>query len=603
MTSRGFAFIPLIIVAAALLVAGTATVAIVKPQALSSIAQPITHIFSPTSPEPVATVSPAPSALAARYSAEGAAQTSTVLVHFKAGTSPSTVTAIHNSIGGKIKRTISGVGTAIVTLPANALVGDLIAKYKNHPEVDYAEPNFLAKSTYAPNDPSFTNQWDLQKINASAAWDSGKAATSPIAIVDTGIMATHPDLSGEVEAGYNFVADTTNTADDNGHGTHVAGTIAAITDNAIGVASIGFHGGLMPVKVLDANGSGTYGDIASGITYAVDHGAKVINLSLVGPSNSQTLQSAVTYAVNRGVFVVAAAGNDNSSAPEYPAACVGVLAVSATSNDDSRASFSSYGSDIFAAAPGVNILSTYNTGGYATMSGTSMAAPHLAGLLGLAEQYVATTHSNITSAQVLDDVKKSNDKIGAYAYDQNGWNQYYGYGRLNAGKLLSLLANGAITSPTVTPSATATPTSTPATVHAPTVFNFNVELEGAIDSVAVDNSKIRVKVTGISQSIALSAGNLVDVFLANQPTIIQQGQSQSIQSLASGEKVNIKALWSNNQLLAQQITIQGAVQPTVTATPIPISAPVGSGNGSSTNRSNSNANNSSPGSSGLGKGR
>lgn len=531
-------FIPLVVLAIIAAVATIVGVAAVKNPTISSNLPAL--LSKITQPQPKSIDQ------SIVYTAEGAAKAATILVKFKSGTSDQTVAHIHQALGTKTKKTITGINVQIVELPANSHVADMVSQFRTRGEIQYAEPNYIVQSFFTPNDPDFSSQWNLQKINAPTAWNTIQGGFGPIAVLDTGIDSNHPDLSGEVKIGYNFIADNTDTSDDNGHGTHVAGIIDASTNNGIGVASIGFRGTLLPVKILDSTGAGTDGSVASGITYAVDNGAKIINLSLGGSSFSQTEQDAVNYATSKGVIVVAAAGNNSNNSPVYPAADSGVLAVSASDSNDNLASFSSYGSDVFVSAPGDNITSTYNNGGYAQMSGTSMAAPHLAGLLGLALSYQGSSGKNI-----IDAIKQTSDKVGSYPYDSNGWNQYFGYGRIDAGKFLTLLA-GATPTPTPTASAQPQPTQTGATApHATKVFSFNVDLEGTIDSIDLANSKIVVKINGISQNVGVYSGNLVDLFVNNQSSLLA--------SLTVGERINAKALWQDNKLTAIQITVQGNV--------------------------------------------
>lgn len=483
------------------------------------------------------------------YTAEGTAKSSTVLVKFKPGISDQAINALHQKLGTKVKRVIQGINVQIVELPANSHVADMVLQFRDRAEVQYVEPNFVVQSFFTPDDPYFGSQWNLQKINAPSAWDISQGGFGPVAVLDTGIDSSHSDLSGEVETGYNFIDDNTNTSDDNGHGTHVAGIIDASTNNGNGIASIGFKGTLLPVKVLDSNGVGTAGDVASGITYATDQGAKIVNLSLGGSSFSQTEQDAINYADQHGVVVVAAAGNNGNNSPVYPAADSGVLAVSASDSSDNLASFSSFGSDIFVSAPGVNITSTYNDGGYAEMSGTSMAAPHLAGLIALALSY-----KNSTGINIIDAIKQTSDKVGSYSYDANGWNQYFGYGRIDAGKLLTLLS-GTTASPTPATNTQPHPSQTIQTgasaPHALKVFSFNVDLEGSIDSIDLVNSKVVVKISGISQNVGVYSGNLVDLFVNNQNSFLA--------SLQVGERINAKAFWQDSRLTVTQITVQGNV--------------------------------------------
>lgn len=221
-----------------------------------------------------------------------------------------------------------------------------------------------------------------------------------VAIIDTGVDYNHSDLvnkfrrtsSGAVY-GWNTLRNNSNANDDNGHGTHVAGIAAAQINNGVGVAGVaawnpaasGYNAyvQIMPVKVLGASGSGSLSSIANGITWAVNNGADVLNLSLGGSSGSQTLANAVAYAWNAGCLIVAAAGNSGSSTPQYPAYYTNCIAVAATDSSDRLASFSQYGSWVDIAAPGVSILSTYYRNRYAYMDGTSMACPHVAGAAAL----------------------------------------------------------------------------------------------------------------------------------------------------------------------------------------------------------------------------
>jgi thermitase len=249
-------------------------------------------------------------------------------------------------------------------------------------------------------------------MKCPAAWDITKGSSSVIiAIVDTGVELTHPDLASKLVPGTDVINGDSDPTDDNGHGTHCAGIAAAMTNNGLGIAGVAPNCSIMPVKVLDSSGSGYLSTIAQGIRWAVDHGAKVISLSLGSTSQTQTLQDAVTYATSNGALVVAAAGNDNSSAKLYPAACTGALSVGAVNSNDSRASFSNYGSWVSVAAPGVNILSCWTGSQYANASGTSMATPHVAGLAALLYSYFGTTS---TSASIKSRIESNCDNIGTW---------------------------------------------------------------------------------------------------------------------------------------------------------------------------------------------
>ena len=280
-------------------------------------------------------------------------------------------------------------------------------EYKGDPNVEFAEVNGVyeaVQTTSMPNDVRALEQWqyknkkyltatnrgDIDAYEAWSggsitAWDGGTTGSSSvaIAILDTGIKEDHEDLTGKITKRQNFTTSATN-GDVHGHGTHVAGSAAALTNNLKGVAGTCPRCTLYNVKVLDDTGSGQYSWMAQGITWAANNGVKVISMSLGGTSPSSTLQSAIDYAWSKGVIVVAAAGNSNTDAQFYPAAYDKVIAVGATDNADAKASFSNYGSSwVDVAAPGESILSTTVDGGYGLKSGTSMATPHVAGEAGL----------------------------------------------------------------------------------------------------------------------------------------------------------------------------------------------------------------------------
>lgn len=285
------------------------------------------------------------------------------------------------------------------------------------PGVRYVERNYLAFTCNNPNDPLFPQQWGLVRIQAPQAWaDWQPLRTVYIAILDTGIDATHPDLTQKMRRygngalyGYNPILN--NAHDVHGHGTHCAGIAAAHTHNGIGIAGVAAWNPnltnthtavqLMPVKVLNDQGYGSFADIARGITWAADNGAHIISLSLGGTAGTQQLQDAVNYAWNRGCLVVAAAGNNGTNAPFYPAFYENALAVAATDPNDTLTAFSQYGAWVDIAAPGQAILSTVPGGGYDAWSGTSMACPHVVGAAALIWSRVPSL-SNQQLRQVLE---------------------------------------------------------------------------------------------------------------------------------------------------------------------------------------------------------
>ena len=320
---------------------------------------------------------------------------------------------------------------------ANEAIGatiEALLNLKRDPNVIYAEPNYIRHASFIPTDPFYKHQWHYRAINLESAWNSATGAnaiTGPaiVAVIDTGIKQAHPEFEGQLVRGYDFISGITNAGDGDGidsdpedvgdgarlgessfHGTHVAGTVAAATNNRTGVAGIAFQGKIMPLRVL-GKGGGTDGDIVQAIRFAAGllnssatvpvKKADIINMSLGGPNPSNTVQTAIDNARAAGVIVVAAAGNENTNAPSYPAAYVGVISVSAVGLDLKRAPYSNFGTTIDIAAPGGDtsvdrdsdgfadgVLSTLfdDTAGkfsYVFYQGTSMAAPHIAGVLAL----------------------------------------------------------------------------------------------------------------------------------------------------------------------------------------------------------------------------
>jgi thermitase len=292
----------------------------------------------------------------------------------------------------------------MVSVPSDS-AGNALGRLKHSAGVEFAEPDATAEVTDVPNDPSYSLQWGLSKIDAPDAWTADHGSSNVVvAVLDTGISLSHPDLASKIVGTVNF--SSSSTADDvNGHGSHVAGIIAAATNNGVGVAGLGWNTDLLDVKVLDDGGSGLYSNIINGITWAADHGADVINLSLGGTLDSPSLESAVNYAWSKGAVVVAAAGNSASSAPFYPAYYSNVIAVAATTDLDKLASFSDYGDWVDVSAPGISIYSTV-PGGYAYMSGTSMAAPYVSGLAAL------LFAEGLTNDQVRSRIQSTADNIG-----------------------------------------------------------------------------------------------------------------------------------------------------------------------------------------------
>jgi len=386
-------------------------------------------------------------------------------------------------------------GLFYYSISAQTDMNALLSLLRADPQVQYAEPNYLMQATKTTNDFFYTKgrQYALSKINVEGAWDITTGGNIVVAVIDTGVRLNHLDLQGNIikdrartflnnpvtgdflEAvalrqgspgtqGYN------NAWDPEGHGTAVSGIIAAKTNNAAGMAGISWGALILPIQVLGATGGGTNIAVASGITYAADNKARIINLSLGGFSQSEVLSEAIRYAQNKGVIVVAAAGNETTGRPSYPAAYAGVIGVGATDKDDKVTSFSNFGADVSLVAPGSRIWTTYcnfldpadscaapgketlvcnssNTNPddpdacfvngsevYVYIDGTSFSAPIVVGILAL----MASVRPDITSELALKILQQSTDRPAGAA--QTGRDAYYGFGRVNAARAVAQAA-------------------------------------------------------------------------------------------------------------------------------------------------------------------
>jgi subtilisin family serine protease len=339
-----------------------------------------------------------------------------------------------NARGASQRGEIRGINARVIRAP-KASAALLKGELERDANIEYVEPDFTAQALGTSNDPYFVqgSQWHLSKILAPTAWDTTTGSSAqPIAVIDSGVSPSHPDLVGKVLPGRDFVANDYDANDENGHGTAVAGTVSPASNNLVGVCGVTWSNPILPVRVLDANGSGSYSAIANGIIYAADNGAKVINLSLGGTSSSRALQDAVNYAWNKQCVLVAAAGNNGSNVAFYPAACSNVVAVSATNISDTRPSWSNFGSYVDVSAPGADILSVYGSDQYAAWNGTSFSSPVASGVVAL----MLAAKPTLTNAQLVDILIKNSDDIGTAGYDV-----YYGNGRVNASRAVTAAKN------------------------------------------------------------------------------------------------------------------------------------------------------------------
>ncbi len=368
-----------------------------------------------------------------------------------------------------------------------AVVEDLL----QHPAVASAEPNYYRYAHFTPNDTYYSYQWHFPMIQMQQAWNQSTGAGATVAVVDTGVAyetygsyQQAPDLAGTTFVpGYDFINNDTHPNDDNSHGTHVTGTIAQTTNNSQGTAGIAFGARIMPVKVLDAGGTGTSWQVAQGIQWATDHGANVINLSLGSSSGSSVEQDAVQYAYDHGVTVVASAGNGGTSSVQYPAAYSVVISVGAVRYDEALSYYSEHGPALDVVAPGGDTSVDQNGDGYGDgvlqqtfnpstqdptdfryyfFQGTSMASPHVTGAAALLiAKGVATTPDEIRTA--LESTAKD---LGSSGRDNT-----YGYGLIQVADALAW-NGGSPVSPTPTPTGpTPTPTATAVASATPTPAN------------------------------------------------------------------------------------------------------------------------------------
>ena len=325
------------------------------------------------------------------------------------------------------RRQVPELGLTVIDVPEEASES-ILESLRQTGLFDYVERDGYAHTASTPNDPSYQSQWYLPRIGSGDAWTFTTGSPSVVvAVVDSGVYAQHPDLSSKLVAGWNFVKGNADTADVLGHGTAVAGTIAAATNNGIGVAGVSWASLVMPLVVVDEYDFAAYSDIAAAIRYAADHGVRIINVSIGGSSISTTLQNAVDYAWNKGALVFAAAMNNSVSTRYYPAACTHALAVSASDSNDHLASFSNFGDWITLAAPGTDILTTMNGGGYGFWNGTSFASPIAAGVAALA----LAVNPKLTNQDLLSVLRNSADDIGSSGY--------FGWGRVNAARAVRSL--------------------------------------------------------------------------------------------------------------------------------------------------------------------
>lgn len=386
-----------------------------------------------------------------------------VVVKFKPEIPAELAAGVISAYGAREIGRIEAIGVTKIQIPSGLSVEEMIFALNQNPDIEYAEPDYVCRISDTPNDPYFKNQYALNNtgqeigtggpkgkanadIGATTAWGETKGTgETVIAIIDTGVDLLHPDIKNKVKSsGRDFVNGDFDASDDHGHGSHIAGIAAADTDNGIGVAGVAWDCKILPIKVLDDTGYGWDYWVSDGIIWAADNGADVINISLgqVGDEPAGYLRDALKYAYDKGIVIVAAAGNEGGSV-EYPAAYDAYcLAVAATDYDDNRTDWSNFGSEVDVAAPGDRVLSLVPTWypekvwgdpsavPYGYGDGTSMAAPHVAGLAAL----IKSLKPWLEADEVMNVIRYSADDVNSAQH--KGKDNYIGYGRINMEKAL-----------------------------------------------------------------------------------------------------------------------------------------------------------------------
>jgi hypothetical protein len=344
-----------------------------------------------------------------------------VLIQPRPGLSLAELDKIIKPHGGRRGPVIKQINVHVIELPPQANPPVIAAALSKNPHLKFAEVDGALEPGFYPNDSYYPNSWHLPKIGAPTAWDYSQGNPVTIAILDTGVDTSHPDLQPQLVAGWNFYDNNSNVSDVHGHGTAVAGTAAAAGNNAIGVASVSFKSKIMPMRVTDTQGYGYFSLMAQAITTAADRGARVANISFLGVSTSSTVDSAAQYMRSKGGVVVTSGGNTGGLRTDPPRDSL--TAVAATDSSDARASFSSWGDYIDVAAPGVSLWTTWKGGTYAGFSGTSAASPVVAGVYAL----MISANPTLQPAKLDDILLTTALDLGSSGYDQQ-----FGYGRVRA---------------------------------------------------------------------------------------------------------------------------------------------------------------------------
>lgn len=343
-----------------------------------------------------------------------------LIIGARAGLSQGDLDKLLRPHGGRARR-LGGSDLHVVELPPNVPETVVQRLLHKHPLLKFAELDFKVSPNFQPNDPYVPSQWHLGTMRMNGAWENAAGSGVTIAILDTGVLSSHADLAANALPGWNAYDNNSATGDVHGHGTLVAGTAAAVVNNATGVAGIAGAARFMPIRVTDTSGMGYYSTIASGITYAADRGARVANASFHYLFSSSAVISAANYMKSKGGLVVVCAGNNGAN--ENAGATSSMIVVSATDANDNLAGWSSYGNMVSMSAPGVGIWTTAANGGYASANGTSFASPAVAGVAAV----MMSVNPSLGPNQIESLLFSTAVDLGAAGRDI-----YFGYGRVDA---------------------------------------------------------------------------------------------------------------------------------------------------------------------------
>ena len=349
-----------------------------------------------------------------------------LLVQPRAGLSEAEFDKIIKKQGGKQIGKIEGINVRVIQLPPQASEKAVEALLKNNKHLKFAERDMIVRPEGTANDTYYSSAWHLPKIGATTAWDVTTGDNVVIAVLDSGVDATHPDLAGRLIPGWNFYDNNSNTADVFGHGTLVAGSASANTNNGVGVASVAGNALIMPLRISATDGSASFSNMAKALTWAADKGAHVANISYQSVSGSATVASAAQYMKNKGGVTVVAAGNTGVEQTFAPTDTM--ISVSATTSSDAVASWSSYGSYVDVAAPGSGIWTTKKGGGYGSANGTSFASPVTAAVIAM----MRSVNPVLPPADLEKILISTAVDLGTAGFDKK-----FGHGRINAAAAVS----------------------------------------------------------------------------------------------------------------------------------------------------------------------